>query len=99
MKEEAPTMSDAEEKTGENEDSFSFLRRSKPGFKRLLAILCEKDVAVEGLSRASKSIDWLERAAVARNKKTPQEILERLAEDADGIVRSLAKDNLLNKKS
>ena len=57
------------------------------------------DMPDNGFKRASGSIDWLERAAVARNTSTPIEILERLSNDADSAVRALAKDNLSNKLS
>lgn len=78
----------------ENEDIFRVLRSSKSGFKRLLALLCKEDVPVAGLTRASHSLDWVERAAVADNRLTPEKTLRQLSEDGDSIVRLLALNNL-----
>ena len=78
----------------EKEDISKALRSTKPGFKRLIALMCEGDVPIEGLAKACRSPDWMERAAVARNKKTPKNILNILAEDADVVVRTLAQSNM-----
>ena len=76
------------------DDISKALRSTKPGFKRLIALMCEDDVPIEGLAKACRSPDWIERAAVARNKKTPKNILNVLAEDADVVVRGLAHSNM-----
>ena len=80
------------------EDKSKALRSTRPGFKRLLALMCEDEVPIEGLAKACRSPDWMERAAVARNKKTPQNILNILVQDADIVVRSLAQDNIAELK-
>ena len=77
-----------------NDDISKALRSTRPGFKRLIALMCEDDVPIEGLAKACRSPDWMERAAVARNKNTPKNILNILAEDADTVVRTLAQSNL-----
>ena len=46
------------------------------------------------LAENSNSISWLERYAIAQNKKTPQHTLEILAQDGNRIVRATAKETL-----
>lgn len=46
----------------------------------------------------SKSLDWLERYAIAQNYNTPVDVLHKLASDANKIVRAAAKDNLAKKE-
>lgn len=77
-----------------NDKIAAVLRNTRPGFKRLVALMCEDGVPIEGLARACRSPDWMERAAVARNKKTPGNILNILVEDADSVVRVLARNNM-----
>jgi len=46
------------------------------------------------LAENSNSISWLERYAIAQNKKTPEETLKQLAQDGNRIVRATAKESL-----
>ncbi len=43
------------------------------------------------LANNSRSLFWLERYAIAQNPSTPHDILERLTQDANRIVRAAAK--------
>ena len=49
---------------------------------------------VEDLATYYKSKLWLERYAIAQNKKTPKNILQILAQDCNRIVRATAKESL-----
>jgi hypothetical protein len=73
------------------------IKGSKPGFTRLLTLLCS-DIAIAGLARAQRSTDWLERAAVARHPKTPVNVLRNLANDGNTVVRTLAEKSLEGKE-
>ena len=73
------------------------IKGSKPGFTKLLKLLCS-DVDIAGLARAQRSLDWLERAAVARHPKTPVNVLKNLVNDANTIMRTLAEKNLEGKE-
>lgn len=46
------------------------------------------------LTKGANSLFWLERYAVADNPNTPLSLLEKLAEDANVIVRSVARQNM-----
>ena len=50
----------------------------------------------EDLAANYNSTDWLERYAIAQNKKTPLETIQLLAKDGNRIVRATAKENLAN---
>jgi len=73
------------------------IKGARPGFIRLLTLLCS-DIDIAGLAKAQRSIDWLERAAVARHPKTPANILKGLANDGNTVVRTLAEKNLEGKE-
>ena len=79
-----------------NEETIKVIQRSKPGFKKLLALMTNA-VNETNLKSACKSLDWLERAAIARNMNTPIDILELLVDDPDSVVRTLAQKNLNSK--
>ncbi|GEM_PF-6598948 len=69
--------------------------RGRPSTKRLLAFLCE-DAPVDALARAQRSPDWLERAAIARNPNTPPDVIKRLANDGNVVVRAIARARFTN---
>lgn len=55
-----------------------------------LMLLFHHKTPPEYLAKASKSIIWLERYAIASNPKTPEEILTMLTNDSNRIVRHCA---------
>lgn len=70
----------------------------KSGTARLLAFLCP-DAPVEALAKAQRSNDWCERAAIALHPNTPENVLTRLAQEGNTVVRALAKRSLKRRKS
>jgi hypothetical protein len=58
--------------------------------KRLLAFLCEEAPAA-ALAKAQRSSDWLERAAIAMHPNTPPDVVARLAQDGNAVVRAIAR--------
>ena len=61
-----------------------------PCNKRLLAFLCDEAPA-DALAKAQRSSDWLERAAIAMHRNTPPDVVKRLAQDGNVVVRALAR--------
>jgi predicted DNA-binding WGR domain protein len=56
----------------------------------LLALAAGPFVTPDRIARVVGSTDWLVRAAVARNRGTPPNLLKKLESDANPIVRALA---------
>ncbi|MDJ0746812.1 MAG: hypothetical protein QNJ32_26120 [Xenococcaceae cyanobacterium MO_167.B27] len=70
-----------------------FAKSEIPSFSRVALFL--SDYAESSvLAENSNSISWLERYAIAQNKKTPQDTLKILAQDGNRIVRATAKESL-----
>ena len=67
------------------------------GNTRLLAFLCP-DAPPEALAKAQRSNDWRERAAIALNPNTPENVLMRLSQEGNAVVRSLAKHSLYQRQ-
>jgi hypothetical protein len=61
-------------------------------FVRFVALM-HPDTPVVFLEEASKSLFWLERYAIAVNPAVPRELREKLAEDANRIVKAAARAN------
>lgn len=61
-----------------------------PCNKRVLAFLCDEAPA-DALAKAQRSSDWLERAAIAMHRNTPPDVVKRLAQDGNAVVRALAR--------
>jgi hypothetical protein len=57
-----------------------------------LMALCDSDSFIEPsrIAKVAVSTDWLVRAAVARNRSTPPNLLKKLGGDAHPLVRALA---------
>ena len=64
-----------------------------PSFSRV-ALFMSDYVESSVLAKHSNSISWLERYAIACNRKTPEDTLKQLAEDGNRIVRATAKESL-----
>lgn len=60
------------------------------GNKRLLAFL-NPGAPVVALAKSQRSSDWLERAAIAMHSSTPPEVVKRLSQDGNSVVRALAR--------
>lgn len=67
--------------------------RGVPSTKRLMAFL-SNEAPVDALARAQRSSDWMERAAIARNPNTPLDVVKRLAEDGNVVVRTIARQKV-----
>ncbi len=61
-----------------------------PCNKRLLAFLCDEAPA-DALAKAQRSSDWLERAAIAMHRNSPSDVVKRLTQDGNAVVRALAR--------
>lgn len=62
-----------------------------------LITLIQPEITQELLHKKSISICWLERFAVAMNKRASQIILNQLAEDCNQLVRAAAKDTITSR--
>ena len=54
----------------------------------------QPEIAQGILQKKSNSTFWVERLAVAKNSKASQDILDKLAEDCNQLVRAAARDTL-----
>lgn len=72
----------------EREESFA---RQPAGLPRLFALL-HANAPVEALVKAYRSVDWMERMAVARNPNAPAKMLAALKKDANRFVAKQAAD-------
>lgn len=68
------------------------------GTSRLLAFLCP-DAPAGALAKAQRSNDWHERAAIALHPNTPENVLARLAQEGNAVMRALAKRSLAQRQS
>ena len=80
-----------------NTTEIRAIRGVKPGFKRLLTLLCD-DIDPARFAKVQRSPDWLERAAIARHPKTPEDVLNHLTHDGNSIVKVLAEESLSRKQ-
>ena len=71
----------------------NFAKSDTPSLKRV-ALFMSDYAESSVLTENSNSILWLERYAIACNKKTPKDTLEQLALDGNRIVRATAKESL-----
>ena len=62
-----------------------------------LIVLLNVKTSKKNLEKFSVSLHWLERYAIAQNSNTPLDIIKKLKNDANKIVRAAAKDNLEKK--
>lgn len=72
----------------------SYVKSSKPNLSRLIVFLYPQTPA-KILSKNSRSSSWLERYAIAQNSNTSNDVLQRLINDANCIVRAAARANLV----
>ena len=79
--------------TTENNSIVASAASGGPSTKRLLAFLCD-EAPVDTLARAQRSSDWLERAAIAMHPKTPPDVIKRLSNDGNAVIRALARARL-----
>ena len=71
----------------------NFAKSDTPSLSRIALFL--SDYAESSvLAENSNSISWLERYAIACNRKTPEDVLKQLAQDGNRIVRATAKESL-----
>ncbi|MGL5943173.1 MAG: hypothetical protein ACRC2S_22985 [Waterburya sp.] len=63
-----------------------------------IIILLNKQTPAKFLKNKSFSIFWTERYAIAQNPNTPLDIIQKLTNDANKVVRAAAKDNLENQQ-
>ena len=71
----------------------NFAESEIPSFSRFALFL--SDYAESSvLAENNNSISWLERYAIACNKKTPTDTLRELAQDGNRIVRATARESL-----
>lgn len=68
------------------------------GTQRLLAFLCP-DAPATALSKAQRSNDWRERAAIAMNPNTLENVVIRLSQEGNAVVRAIAKHALANRQA
>lgn len=61
-------------------------------FIRFIALMHSK-TPIPFLEKASQSLFWLQRYAIAVNPAAPRELREKLAEDANRIVKAAARAN------
>ncbi len=61
-------------------------------------VLLHPQMPPECLVARSRSLNWLERCAIAQNPSTPQACLERLAREGNCMVRAAARENLAGKQ-
>ena len=66
---------------------------TRPSVSRLLGLRLA-DCPVSSLAKAQRSVDWRERCAVASNPNTPPQVLERLSEDGNALVRAAAVERV-----
>lgn len=69
---------------------FNHCAQSESRFARWIA-LSQPQVSPEMLEKQSRSIDWLDRFAIAQNSTTPLEVRRSLAQDSNRLVRSAAR--------
>ena len=63
-----------------------------------MIILLNKKTPAKLLQQKSFSLYWQERYAIAQNQNTPLDVLKKLANDANKVVRAAAKENLEHKQ-
>jgi hypothetical protein len=73
----------------------TFVNTPSPSLARLIGLL-HAGASSDFLANNSDSLSWLERYAVAQHPNTPQDILSKLKNDPNRIVRAAAKANLLD---
>jgi hypothetical protein len=69
---------------------FNHYAQSESRFARWIA-LSQPQVSPEILEKQSRSIDWLDRFAVAQNLATPLDVRQLLAQDSNHLVRAAAR--------
>ena len=71
----------------------NFAKSETPSLERLALFLSDYADS-SALAKNSNSISWLERYAIASNRKTPEATLKTLTRDSNRIVRATAKESL-----
>ncbi|MGL6339227.1 MAG: hypothetical protein ACRC80_08815, partial [Waterburya sp.] len=74
-----------------------YLKHSSSNIVRLI-LLFNPYISKIDFKKHSESLDWLERYAIAQNPNTPLDIIQKLTNDANKVVRAAAKDNLKNQQ-
>ena len=60
----------------------------------VLGLCAGSEIEPASLARVVGSTDWLVRAAVARHKSTPPNLLKKLSEDIHPVVAALARQRV-----